>query len=109
MDELTFPRPDDLTDEEWATLSDDLEAYADQRLHKVVAARAFAPRAVAHSIEADEDGGTHDTVTECPDCSRGLIADGILLICASLRSDGVDFRGAAVGATLHDIIACGRT
>lgn len=121
MDELTFPRPDDLSDDEWSALVGEVEAYADLRHRQVVEARTFAPHVVAHEpIEFDDPDPANlalpakdrrktkrDAVTECPDCTRGLVADGNLLVCIDLRRNRAAY--ADLTGTFHDIIACGRT
>lgn len=136
MDELTFRRPDELTDEEWAVFNPDpahademvgglafeLEAYADHRYRQILAARTFAPHVVGHDVEetddVDEDGKAvkdeagkttktkRDAVTACPDCTRGLVARGDALVCYDLVRYGIDVSGLTV--THHDVIACGR-
>ena len=107
MDELTFPRPADLTDDEWTALSAELEPYADLRYRQIVAARAFAPHVVKHNVVNDATG-PRDTVFDCPDCTRGLVADGDVLVCSAQRPHGIP-DALRRKATHHDIIACGRT
>jgi hypothetical protein len=119
MDELTFPRPDDLTDEEWATLAAELEAYADLRHRQVVGARTFSPHVVAHTPVVEDEPGqeavaakdrvkrTRDTVADCPDCTRGLVARNDALVCIDLLRQAVPLDGLTT--THHDVIACGRT
>jgi hypothetical protein len=105
MDELSFPRPDDLTDAEWTALSVEIEAYADQRRGQLVAARTFAPHVVKHNV-VEVDGSKRDTVTDCPDCTKGLIASGDALVCYDVLRSRVDI--SKLKTTHHDVIACGR-
>lgn len=109
MGTFTIDFDDDLTPEEAEHIGGVLRGTLD----RLLTARTLKPHVVPHTpvaIAAKDGGGKRDTITDCPDCTRGLTsgvyADTNIPVRYCPRLDRPPYP-LGLKPTPGDVIACG--